>query len=445
MVFRNFRLQIILRVLLLTIGITLLAWCITHELYLRSVYIFVAVAIMVIEFITYVDRFNRDVKTFMTSILQRDFTTYYQSQGKGKSFDGLYDVLNRISDAFKMISKEKEIQHRYLEMLVDHLRVGILSIDATGNVHLANKALKELLQKDFIYSLKTLETVDAHFVKSLGEISTGETRLVKLQVGTELLHLSLHASEFKLEDKYYKLISMQNIRTELDAREMESWQKLIRVLSHEIMNSVSPIISLSGTLHDLVTQNKNDFNKVEDTPYTTLDKGLEAIRIRSEGLYNFTQAYRKLTGIPKLALKQSNVNDIVQRVLILMRPKIMERNILLQIEDMNVEVTVDPELMEHVLINLLLNAMDALSGKDRACIQLRTSKNPKGNNCIHVIDNGEGMDDNTREKIFIPFFTTRKNGSGIGLALTKQILQLHQADILFQTEYGKGTEFIIVL
>jgi two-component system nitrogen regulation sensor histidine kinase NtrY len=446
MVFRNFRVQVILRVLILTIAITLLAWCITHELYLRSVYIFVAVSIMVMEFISYVDRFNRDVKTFMTSILQRDFTTYYQSQGKGKSFDGLYDVLNRISYAFKMISKEKEIQHRYLEMLVDHLRVGILSIDAAGKIYLANKAMKDLLQRDFIQSLKTLESVDAHFVKSLREIRTGETRLVKLQVGTELLHLSLHASEFKLEDQYYKLISMQNIRTELDAREMESWQKLIRVLSHEIMNSVSPIISLSGTLHDLVTQkNKDDFNRVDDSPYHALDKGLEAIKIRSEGLYNFTQAYRKLTGIPKLALKLSNVRDIVQRVLILMQPRIAEQHIQLLVGEMDIEVMVDPELMEHVLINLLLNAIDALSGKEGACIQLRTSKNPKGNNCIHVIDNGEGMDDNTRDKIFIPFFTTRKNGSGIGLALTKQILQLHQADILFQTEYGKGTEFTIVL
>jgi two-component system nitrogen regulation sensor histidine kinase NtrY len=446
MVFKNFRVQIILRVILLTTGITLLSWCLAHELYLRSVYILVGVSILVLEFITYVDRFNRDVKTFMTSLLQRDFTTHYQSQGKGKSFDGLYDVLNRISHAFEIISKEKEVQHRYLEMLVDHLRVGILSVDGSEKVYLANRALKDLLQKDIIYTLKSLESFDASFVRTLRDIRTGETQLVKLQVGSELLQLSLHASEFKLEDKYYKLISMQNIRTELDVREMESWQKLIRVLSHEIMNSVSPIISLSATLHDMVTQ-KNGESLGEDISrqYNSLDKGLEAIKIRSEGLYNFTQTYRKLTGIPQLSLKSSNVKDIVHRVLTLMQPKIAEHDIQLKVTIGDAEVIVDPELMEHVLINLLLNAMDAVSAREGACIELRTSKNSKGSLCIHVIDNGEGMDNSTSEKIFIPFFTTRKNGSGIGLALTKQILQLHQADILFRTEYGLGTEFIIVL
>ena len=282
-------------------------------------------------------------------------------------------------------------------------------------------------------------------VKTIREIHTGETRLIKLTVENELLQLSIHASEFKLEDRYYKLISMQNIKTELDIREMEAWQKLIRVLSHEIMNSVSPISSLSETLHGMVKENNNLLTTSNASLYDALDKGLEAIKIRSEGLYNFTQTYRKLTGVPKLSLKKTNLKEILHRVQVLMTAKINEHKIQLRILEVDVDIVVDPELMEHVFINLLLNAIDALKGKSDPSIHIRISKHQKGNLCIHVADNGEGIDEQTIEKIFIPFFTTRKNGSGIGLALTKQILQLHHADIQLKSEVGIGTEFIIVL
>jgi len=444
MVFKNFRLNIILRVLILLAIITLLAWCMAHGYYLRSIYIASAAIIFVIELIRYIERFNRDVKNFMTGLLQRDFTTRYQSMGQGRSLDELYHTLNRISEVFKKISTEKEIQHRYLEVLVEHLRVGIISIDADEKIHLANQAFKDLLQKNIFTHLSSFNTLDDSFITTLREIRTGETRLIKLKVNNDLLQLSLHASEFKLEEKYYKLISMQNIRNELDIREMEAWQKLIRVLSHEIMNSVAPIISLSGTLHGLIEQNKDQIANEENELYISLDKGLDAIKVRGEGLYNFTQTYRKLTGVPQLTLRQSNLKDIVSRVEILMQTKIKESHIRLLITDVDAGITVDPELMEHVLINLLLNAMEA-ADKTEAFIKIHSSRNPKGNVLIHIVDNGSGMDESTIEKIFIPFYTTKKNGSGIGLALTRQILQLHHADIQLSSEAGKGTEFIIVL
>jgi signal transduction histidine kinase len=298
-----------------------------------------------------------------------------------------------------------------------------------------------MLQKHMPTSLRALESLDLHFVRNMREIRSGETRLVKLSVNNEVLQLSMHASEFMLEGRYYKLISMQNIRNELDLREMEAWQKLIRVLSHEIMNSVAPIISLSATLHGLVTQAQPGLPIAPEA----LDKGLEAIKIRSEGLYNFTQSYRKLTGIPKLSLKLTSLTELFGRVKLLMQYKLDEHHIALKISGADVAVTIDPDLMEHVLINLVLNAIEALAGNSNAVINITTSKHMKGNVRIHVADNGEGMDEATLEKIFIPFFTTRTHGSGIGLAITKQILQLHQADIQVHSERGKGTEFVIVL
>ena len=431
--------------IILTIIITLLAWCLVHELYLRSIYVAVAAIVSVVEFTWYTDRFNRDMKRFLQSLLQRDFTTRYEQAGRGKSFDALYETFNSISDIFKKISTEKEIQHKYLEMLVEHVRVSILSVDADEKVHLANQASRDLLKRNVISNLKTIESVDAALAKNIREMHAGETRLIKVTIDNELLQLSIHVSEFKLDNRYFKLISMQNIKNELDVREMESWQKLIRVLSHEIMNSVSPISSLSDTLHRMIAQNQALLSQNNATLYDSLDKGLEAIKVRSEGLVNFTQTYRKLTHIPIPSLKKVRLNDILDRVQVLLAAKIAEHKVQLSISRADVELVADPELMEHVFINLLLNALEATKNRADPKVDIYTTINQKGQIIIHIIDNGEGIDKEIMEKIFIPFFTTRKNGSGIGLALTKQILHLHQAEVLLKSEVGKGSEFIIVI
>jgi signal transduction histidine kinase len=268
---------------------------------------------------------------------------------------------------------------------------------------------------------------------------------LKVRVQNELLQLSIHASEFRLEDQYHKLISMQNIRNELDVREMEAWQKLIRVLTHEIMNSVSPIISLSETMQSVVERNEENFASRNSDLYNTLARGLDAIKVRSEGLYNFTQSYRKLTGIPTVSLKETTTSAIFDRVVVLLESKLKEKGIVLRTSCEELPVTVDPELMEHVLINLLLNAVDALRDTVDPQVVIGCRRGAGGAVYVYVRDNGEGIDEVTGEKIFVPFFTTRKHGSGIGLALVKQILQLHQADITFTSEKGKGAEFLVRL
>lgn len=444
MVFKNFRFQVIIRVVILVLTIFILVWCLLNEYYLRSVYAILVLIILVTEFVRYVDRFNRDVNTFMVSLMQRDFTTRLQSPGS-KTFNALYSTLSRISDVFKTISAEKEAQFRFLEMLVEHLRVGILSMDESGKIQLANQAVKDLLQRDVLFSLRSLESIDPALVETLRNIKSGETVLFKLRLQHELLQLSIHASEFKLENTNHKLISMQNIRNELDTMEMEAWQKLIRVLTHEIMNSVSPIVSLSGTMHNLLQEHRHPVIAIQPDLYNALDKGLDAVRVRGEGLYNFTQSYRKLTGIPRLSLENSNTRDIIGKVATLMENHMHQKGVVFKVDSPDLPVVVDADLLQHVLINLLLNASEAVAGTKDASIYLGARRNAKGAVELFVSDNGEGIDDSIADKVFVPFFTTRKNGSGIGLALVKQILQLHHADIRFDTEKGKGTEFIITL
>lgn len=442
--FKNFRFLVILRMLVITISISIFAYCIVHGLYLRSVYIGLAICILLVELIWYVDRFHRDFKNFLLSLLQRDFTTHFNEKGKGRTFNELYEALNKITELFKTISSEKEIQYRYLEMLVDHVRVGILSYDQNEKIQLVNNALKKLLHKTNLSHLKNLEAVDVKLAQIVRQINSGETKLINLEIDQNFMQLSIHASEFRLEGNYFKLVSMQNIKNELDAKEMEAWQKLIRVLTHEIMNSVSPITSLSETLHEIVAtqQNHTEWSKQS---VSNLAQGLEAIKIRSEGLQHFTEAYRRLTHIPQPVFKKMNCKSLLSRIATLHQYEADEWGVSLLVEATDHEVLADPELMEQVLINLVKNAMDAVRHINNARITLRAFQEAGGKSKIIISDNGAGIEKEMREKIFVPFFTTKKNGSGIGLALSKQILQLHNAQLQVTSELGAGTDFIITL
>jgi nitrogen fixation/metabolism regulation signal transduction histidine kinase len=440
MVFKSFRLLLIARVLLLSVMMFVSIWCFVNGFMLRSVYGAGLAIILLIELIWFIDRFNRDIKTFLISLQQRDFTTRFQIQNRWGSFNELYAVLNRISDAFRSISREKEVQHRYLEMLFEHVRVGILSIDETNRIRYVNQALKDLLQVQVITSLHTL---DGPLAETVQTIRTNETRLVKVSVRTGVLHLSIHASEFKLEDTYYKLISLQNIRTELEVQEVESWQKLIRVLSHEIMNSVAPVTSLSATLHGLVIQERA-LQQNHEPLYEALDKGLEAIRTRSEGLYDFTQTYRKMATISKASRQPTDTRALIGHVEALLRPQLDKHRIQFTINAQATIAHLDAALMEQVLINLLLNAMDAVSATPVPVISLACFEQQQ-KICFHIQDNGAGIDADALEKIFIPFYTTKQQGSGVGLAITRQIVQLHGGEVQVYSKPGEGAIFLIVL
>lgn len=433
-----------LRVLVLTCMLAAFVYCFSSALFLRSIYAGIASAIIIIELISYVDGFNRKIKTFLMGMVQHDFTMNFSEKEKGKSFQELYDTFNTITQTFRRIASEKEIQYRYLELLVAHLRVGIISYDSHERIHLANDTLKALLQRPIITNLDSIKAIDHELYETIKHLRTGETKLLKVPVGNTLLHLSLHASEFLLDEQYFKLISLQNIRNELDMQEMESWQKLIRVLTHEIMNSISPITSLSATLHGLISNHKPLLTS-DPATFNILNQGLEAIKTRSEGLHHFTETYRQLTRIPKPSFKKTNIAELLQRIQLLFAPEFEEKKISFIVRTpKQIEVTLDGDLFEQVIINLLKNAIDAVSNQEKKRIEISASCYD-GTFVLHVTDNGTGMDKTLQENIFIPFFTTKKNGSGIGLALVKQILQLHNARIQVQTEAGAGAKFIIMM
>jgi len=441
---KNFRLNVILRILMIALIITLLIYFILIDpKYLRSVYLGIFLIIAMAEMVWYVDRTNRDFATFLLALLQDDFTTTFSESGKGKSFGMLYGAFNKITQKFKNISSAKEVQHIYLEMLVEHVKVGILSYNKEEHIHLMNNSLKQLLNKPQCLYLNALATVDQQLPEVIREIKPGENRLLKINVANELLQLSIHANEFKVEGDYYKLVSFQNIKNELEVNELEAWQKLIRVLTHEIMNSVAPITSLTNTLHSIVEQKAQQKEVIDDQTADNILKGLDAIMNRSSGLQSFTEAYRNLTRIPKPNFQPVDLGKAFERIEILLKPDFDNVIFTVDLTTLKHDVMADPDLLDQVFINLIKNALAAVNGRSGAHIKVEIKQEDKSQ--IVISDNGIGIDPDKLDQIFIPFFTTKKSGSGIGLALSKQIMMLHSGTIKVNSIPGEGTQFTLTL
>lgn len=439
MAFKNFRINIILRVLILTLIIGVLTYCLYNELFLRSIYVAITLIIIITELIRYVEKTNRDFTSFLSALLQNDFTTTYAEKGKGKTFNELYIVFNQITNKFRSISEDKEAQFIFLSLLVEHVRVGILSIDDSNQIHLINQSMRSYLANTTARNLTDLPHPEHEIAKVFQSIKVGENQLVKKTVNGKVVPLTIHASEIWLQGQYFKLISAQDIHNELEANELEAWQKLIRVLTHEIMNSVSPIISLSSTLHHLVNDNKSN-QELNDNEKATLQKGLEAILVRSQGLHHFASAYRSLTKIPQPQFRKVQIINIIERLTTLFQEELNSKGIELKIDVAdNNELLADPELLEQVLINLIRNAIDAVTGQANPWIIIKTETRQPNTSIIQIEDNGIGIEPSQLDKVFIPFFTTKNTGSGIGLALSKQIIQMHSGQISITSQVGIGT------
>ncbi len=442
---KNFRLNLVFRISLIILTICGLVYFIMiSQQYLRSVYLGVLIVFIVAEMVWYIERINRDFNAFLLGLLQADFTATFNEQAKGKSFAHLYATFNNINRKFRKISADKEIQHLYLETMVEHVKTGIVSFDPEGNVHLINNSFKSMLEKPYLKNIHSLNKVDDQLVDMLTNIKPNKKELLKINVKGNLLHLSIEATIFKLHDIEYKLVSFQDIKNELDAQELEAWQKLIRVLTHEIMNSITPITSLTATLYDIVKVDVKNGDGLEKTTIDNLMEGLEVILNRSNGLHRFTEAYRNLSRIPVPKFQKINLIAIIQQVITLQQTQFERVSIELISESNKHMVNADPELLQQVLINLIKNAAEALQEVLYPTIQI-TLANAGQQSLITISDNGHGISEEVLEKIFIPFFTTKKEGSGIGLPLCKQILQMHEGTITAISSINSGTSFKITL
>jgi two-component system nitrogen regulation sensor histidine kinase NtrY len=449
MVFNRFRINCIIRVIVL--GAT--SWLFFYLLFRTSLYtaLFILGALILYQIyslIYYVEKTNRDLARFFQSIKYEDFSQTFKVEGYGQSFDSLKAAFSEVMNAFRKTRAEKEEHFRYLQTVVQHIGVGLIAFQPDGEVELINTAAKRLLNVASLKNIKSLETLSKPLVKALLRLRSRESTLVRVEEKNELLHLALYATEFKLRAQKFSLVSIQNIHSELEEKEMEAWQKLIRVLTHEIMNSITPIASLTSTMSDLIKEaygKKVKPKKLENEALQDIQQALQTIQKRSQGLQHFVDAYRNLTLIPKPNFQIFSVRELFNRIRKLMQVNIEKNSIRFEVnvDPETLELTADPELVEQVLINLMLNAFQAVEGRKDAHIELKALLDRRGRIIIQVADNGPGILKENIEKVFVPFFSTKEGGSGIGLSLSRQILRLHNASIGVHSEPNVQTVFTL--
>ncbi len=439
---KRFYLNCITRVLLLSGTICLLVYLSFKTDFMAAIlFLGLIAAYEMFALIRYVTKSNRDLARFLQSIKYSDFSQSFNNNLKNSGFEELHAAFTEVIKEFQRAKLEKEEHLRFLQTIVDHVGIGLIAFNPTGEVELLNNAAKKLFKIPRLGNIRDLTGVSPKLAQKLLGLSPGGNDLVKFQQEDNLLQLSMYATGFVLHQKQLMLVAMQNIQNELEEEEMKSWQNLIRVLTHEIMNSITPIASLSSTAYGLL---KNGHEcEVPDSLNETIDDvrhAVNTIEKRSKGLLTFIENYRELTRIPKPEFKMVKIRDLFERVEYLMKDQveICSINFNTQIDPESLEITADPALIEQVLINLCKNALEAVNGVSCPKIKLKAATDDVGNPVIKVIDNGKGISAEVAEKIFIPFFTTKQQGSGIGLSLSKQIIRLHKGTIgVTSTPNGK--------
>ncbi len=447
MTYRHFRAVCLTRILLIAASTYLLIYLMNETaLHITSVVVGAAIILQIISLVRYVEGTNRSLTRFLLSIRYSDFSQSFSSGMKGRSFAELNEAFESVIAEFRKARLEKEEQYRYLQTVVQHIGLGIMSYDSDGHIDLINNATKRLLNVTNLRNIDTLESTFPHLTETLRNLKAGDKTLIKIEHPTETLRLNIQATEFRLRNQSMRLISMQNIESELSEQEMEAWQKLIRVLTHEIMNSVTPIASLASTIDGIVKNsasstesqiNAEDQNDIREAA-TTIEK-------RSRGLLRFVAAYRSLARIPKPNIALVSAAELLDRVRQLMAEQADSQGVTLSIiqASQSIEFMADPELIEQVLINLILNSLHALPDTPQPTITLQTGLDNRGRALISVTDNGPGIDADLMDKIFTPFFTTRKDGSGIGLSIARQVMRLHKGSLSVKSQPGKATTFTL--
>ncbi len=434
------------RVLLIMVSVVLLVVVLRRSDFIISSFILaLLIIIQIASLVRYVERTNRKLSVFFDAVRHSDFTSTFADKGLGKSFDELNTAFNEVIAEFQRARAAKEEHSNYLQTVVQHVNNAIIVYRKDGSVNMLNNAFKRMFRISNIRYVDELEKVDPNLSELLLNIKAGESELLKVFHDNELLQLSIRATEFRMQGDDFVLVSLQNIHTELEAKEMDSWQKLIRVLTHEIMNSITPIVSLSSTVKDLLIDVESVKLKEEIEPddVESAQSALNTIERRSQGLLNFVQVYRNLTRIPKPSFRHFEVQELFENVEKLLQPKIEEQNIrcVCKVLPPGLKLTADPDLIEQVLINLMINSIHAVKNVENPRIQVLATTESTNHICISVSDNGHGIKPDNLEQIFVPFFTSKKEGSGIGLSLAREIMRLHKGNITVKSSPNVETKF----
>jgi nitrogen fixation/metabolism regulation signal transduction histidine kinase len=360
-----------------------------------------------------------------------------------------------LNDKLKNAKINIELQEKFYKSIMENIRTGIISFFNNGVVEFTNPEIKRMFGLDQISHISKLNNIDPKLVELLEKIEPGEQKQINVKVNQNLMSLAVHSQKIIIQKREVKIVTLQDIKSELDMHEMDSWQKLIRILNHEIMNSVAPITSLSSTLSGFYKSGENHKSPENITPKIISDtiRGLDIIEDHGKGLIHFVESYRSLTQLPKPEFTRVNIKEFFERITILVnsyfdsecdknstKPRITSS----VIPD-DLTLMADDKLLAQVFFNVVKNSIEAFGKPGKGDkISINAVKNPDGRIVLTVQDNGPGMDSETVEKIFVPFFTTKESGSGIGLSLSRQIMRIHNGNITCDSTPGRGTTISMI-
>jgi nitrogen fixation/metabolism regulation signal transduction histidine kinase len=443
---KDFRSRTILRTVLLGASMAILMFMVSKpNMLFASVLVAFIIIAQLIEIFRFVSQTNRKLTRFLESIKYSDFISGFAADHKlGNSFKDLNIAFNEVMEAFRKARSEKEESWQYLNTVVQQVRTGIISFDSDGNIQLINNNAKRYIGTNTIKNIQELISSNPKLYHSINSVEAGKSELYK---ASNDLQLTIQCTALRIRGVDVKLLTLQNIQGELQKQEAEAWQNLTRVLRHEIMNSITPISSLTSTLREILEHDikkVDDHFEINDETATDLKDGLFTIENRSKGLIKFIDAYREYTSLPKPIFKSVRLKDLVDKVSTLMKEELKRTNISFDVSCDSEYITIqaDEEMIEQVLINLLKNAKEALAETKDAHLTLKAYVVDNVIK-IDVMDNGPGIIKEAIENIFVPFYTTKRSGSGIGLSLSRQIMQLHNGSLTVVSEPDVQTVFTL--
>ena len=439
MIYRNFRLQVICRVLLLSFNIyAFFYFYFQSRFYVTTLLIGLCPIWQIWALFWYVQRTNLQLYRFFDTLIAGDFSERLPELHHDSGFRELSRSLNRIIVTLSDKRAETEQKRRFFQSVLQQVGVGLVSLRPDGSVAFINRSARRMLRLHNLTHVRQLHSIDPGLSIVLMTIKSGQRRWIQVHKGPQRVQLALFAQKIQLPQREgYKLLTLQNLQPELEEKESEAWKDLIRVLSHEIMNSMTPISSLSTTALQLIPKETEALS----AKFVDLHEAISTISRRSQGLMQFVQNYRRFACIPDPSREPFAVECLFGRLHTLMHSHLIDRSIAFesQVTPTDLHVVIDPALIEQVLINVLTNAMDAVADSPTPRIRLTAAMDHQAQVSIQITDNGRGMDEAMIDKVFIPFFTTKTHGSGVGLSISRQIMRLHAGTLRIISSVGQGT------
>ncbi len=442
MEYKKFEINLITQIILIIVVSLLIAFSTQKENLQFTTFYFIAILIgqgFILYY--YVQRKNQKIIHYLKNITLKDAEDRLVNTSYNLNEELIKNISNNLSSKYKSLEKEKLFNEYYLSYLLESVNVGVLAIN-DKNIEFHNSFINTIFKQN-IQNIKHINQLHISLENILQKVTLDNSLVHIFNIKGENIPISISLTHFKIKDKEIKLYTFYNVKSELQEKEMKTWQEVIRVISHEIMNSISPIKSLSSTIYETLSDELKNEN-IDKIQLENILEGIQAIEKRSSNLTDFVTNYKKLTKIPQPVIKEIKLNNLFGRIkkLLINEIELQDIQFDIVIEPISMSINADESLLEQIIINLITNSIHALKNVQDKRIVLKAFYYDN-KSCITITDNGFGIEENEMDKIFLPFYTNKENGSGIGLSLAQQIIHLHGGNISVQSEQNSNTTFTL--